>query len=271
MIRFTSTKIRHLVLQTGILYVLALFIALGIKYYYSRAGSEDLVWMLGPTTSLVEFISGIQFEGEANTGFINRRHRIIIAPSCAGINFLIIVYCMAVFCCIHVIRHFGFKLLWLAASLACAYGLTIVVNTLRIIASIYSYHADIYFGWMTPARAHRLEGVVIYFFFLYLFYMIIIKTVHRIRQRTRGKKTRVARDGDGKTDYFKWACTGLIPLFWYGLITLGVPLVTGAFQENVSRFKEHSWTVICASAAVLAGIFLIRLAVRCIRRFIVNS
>ena len=191
--------------------MLTLFIALGLKYHYSRAGSEDLIWILGPTASLVELVSGIQFEGEANTGFINRRYRIIIAPTCAGINFLIIVFCMAMFCSIHAIRHFGSKLLWLAASLAFAYGVTIAVNTLRIIASIYSFHADIYFGWMTPARAHRLEGVVIYFFFLCLFYMIMIKMVHRIRQRTRGKKTRVARDGEGKTDYFKWACTGLIP------------------------------------------------------------
>ena len=101
--------------------------------------------------------------------------------------------------------------------------------------------------------------------------MIIIKTVHRIRQRSRGKKTRVVGDGGGKTDYFKWACTGLIPLFWYGLITLGVPLITGAFQENVSRFKEHSWTVICASVTVLAVIFLIRLVVQRIGRLIISD
>ena len=165
MIRFTSTKIRQLVLQNGIFYVLALFIVLGLKYHYSRAGSEDLVWILGPTACLVEHLSGIQFEGEANAGFINRRYRVIIAPSCAGINFLIIVFCMTMFCGIHVIRHFGSKLLWLAASLACAYISTLAVNTLRITASIYSYNADIYFGWITPAKGHRLEGAVIYFFF----------------------------------------------------------------------------------------------------------
>jgi exosortase K len=270
MIRYTSNKIKRLVFQNGIFYVLALFIAFGLKYHYSQAGSEDLVWILGPTACLVEQISGIQFESEANTGFVSRRYRIIIAPSCAGINFLIMVSCMAMFSGIHVIRHAGSKLLWLAASLVCAYILTVAVNTLRIIASIYFYKADIYFGWITPARVHRLEGVVIYFFFLCLFYMIINKTAHRIQQGTGGKKMAPVRYGCGQTDYLRWACAGLIPLFWYGLITLGVPLFSGAFQENVSRFKEHSWTVIYASFTVLAAIFLIHLVRQRIVRIIIE-
>ena len=265
-----SKKIKPLVWQNGIFYITALFIALGLKYHYSRAGSGDLVWVLGPTAGLVEYISGIQFDSEANTGFVSREYRIIIAPSCAGINFLIVVFCMAVFSGIHVIKHPGSKLLWLAASLVCAYILAIAVNTLRIIASIYSYGADIYVGWITPARVHRLEGIVIYFFFLCLFYMIIIKTVHRIRQAAGGKKITAARFCSGQTNYSRWACTGLIPLFWYGLITLGVPLLSGAFQVNGSRFKEHSWTVICASVAVLAVIFLIQLLHRRIGRIMAN-
>jgi exosortase K len=159
-----SNKINRPVLQSGIFYILVLFIAFGLKYHYSQAGSVDLVWILEPTARLVEHISGIEFESEVDTGFISREYRIIIAPSCAGINFLIIVFCMAMFSGIHVIRHSGSKLLWLIASLVCAYILTVAVNTLRIIASIYAYNADIYFGWITPARIHRLEGVVIYFF-----------------------------------------------------------------------------------------------------------
>ena len=270
MIRCTLNKIKRPVFQSGIFYILALFIAFGLKYHYSRAGSENLVWVLGPTACLVEHISGIQFESEANTGFVSRGYRIIIAPSCAGINFLIIVFCMAMFSGIHVIRRPGSKILWLATSLVGAYILTVAVNTLRIIASIHSYNADIHFGWFTPARVHRLEGIVIYFFFLCLFYMIIIKIVHRIRQGAGGKNITAARHGDGQTDYFRCACTCLIPLIWYGLITLGVPLFTGSFQENVSRFKEHSWMVICASLTILAIIFLIQLVHRRIGHIIEN-
>ena len=259
-------KIKHFVLQYGVFYLFALLIAFGLKYHYSRAGSDDLLWILGPTAGLVEYLSGIKFENEANTGFVSQGYRTIIAPSCAGINFLIMAFCMAVFTSIHVIKGCRLKHLWLAASLVCAYILTVTVNTLRIIAAIYSYNADIYLGWITPARVHRLEGIVIYFFFLCLFYMIIIRTVHRIRQGPVRKPISAIGNYGAKNYYFRWACSGLIPLFWYGLITLGVPVVTGAFQENSSRFKEHSWTVIWASFAVLALIFLIQL----LRQFIVR-
>lgn len=263
-------NIKPLFLQNGIFYTLALVIALGLKHHYSQAGSDDLVWILRPIAGLVEHISGIQFESEANTGFVSRGYGIIIAPSCAGINFLIMAFCMAVFSGIHGINHCRSKFLWLSASLACAYILTVVVNTLRIIAAIYSYNADIYFGWFTPARVHRLQGIVIYFFFLCLFYMIIIKMVHRTRQGSGRKKVTAPRYGCDKTNCFRWTCTGLIPLFWYGLVTLGVPLLTGAFQENMNRFKEHSEMVICTSVSVLAIIFLIQLVRQRIVRILVD-
>lgn len=259
-----------LVIKNGIFYLLLLLMAFGLKYHYSRACSQDLIWILNPTAYLVEQISGIQFENETHTGFVSREYRIIIAPSCAGVNFFIMSFCMAAFCGMHVIEHPGLKLLWVAVSLVCAYILTVAVNALRIIISIYSYNSDSYYGWLTPARIHRLEGIVIYFFFLYLFYMIIIKIVHRIRKGVEGKQTTAAGCGQGKTDHFGWACTGLIPLFWYGLMTLGIPLFTGAFQENLSRFKEHSWTVVCASMTVVALIFLIQLLRRPIMRIMIK-
>ena len=87
---------QHL-LQNGVFYVIALLIAFGLKYHYSRASSEDLAWILRPTAGVVEQISGIHFEKEEGTGYINREHRIIIVPSCAGVNFLIIAFCMTVF------------------------------------------------------------------------------------------------------------------------------------------------------------------------------
>ena len=263
-------RIKSLFLQNGIFYILALAIAFGLKHHYSLAGSDDLIWILRPIAGLVEHLSGIQFENEAHTGFVSRGYGIIIAPSCAGINFLIMTFCMAVFSGIHVFKHSGSKLWWLAASWVCAYILTVVVNTLRIIAAIYSYNADIYLGWFTPARVHRLEGIVIYFFFLCLFYMIIIKTIHCIRHRTGEKKISAVRYAHTKIEYLRWACGGLIPLLWYGLVMLGVPLLTGAFQENVNRFKEHSEMVICASFTVLAILFLIQLVRHRIMRKILD-
>ena len=270
MMEKTANKIHPLVLQNGTFYLMVVFIALGLKYHYSRAGSEELVWILSPTAYLVEHISGIPFENEAHTGFVSRGYQFIIAPSCAGVNFLIMSFCMAVFSSIRFINHAGLKIFWLAFSLVCAYILTVTVNALRIIISIYSYNADIYYRWFTSARIHRLEGIVIYFFFLCLFYMIIRKTVHRIGKGAEGKQIKAAGCGGGKSKYLRRACTGLIPFFWYGLFSLGVPLFRGALHENGSRFIEHSGTVICASLIVLALLFLIKLFRRGIGRIMIN-
>jgi exosortase K len=251
-------KIKELVLKNAIFYLLALMIAIGLKYHYSRAGSDDLIWILGPTAGLVEWIGGIPFESETGAGFVNHKLRVIIAPACAGVNFLIIAFCTAVFSGLHYFKRIREKIGWLTISALSAYLVTIPVNALRILFSIYVYDADIYCGWLTVQRVHRLEGVVIYFFFLCLFYRIIMKTTHHYlrataKKRGTGFRRNLALSGDNH-----WAAAGLIPLFWYGLVTLGIPLINAAYSKNGFRFIEHSGMVICGCLMVVAAIFLMQ-------------
>jgi exosortase K len=252
-------SIKHLVLQNGIFYMVVLLIAFGLKYHYSQARSDDLVWILDPTAGLVEHISGISCEKEVHTGYVNHEHRIIIAPSCAGVNFFIIAFCLVLFSFIHHLPRKRVKLFWLAIGMVSAYVLTILVNALRIISSIYFYNADIYCGWITPQRVHRLEGIVIYFFFLCLYYMIINKGIHHYCRRTAAKRKSANRSNLTQSDYLRWACAGLIPLFWYGLITLGIPLVNAAYRGRRIRFAEHSGMVISGCLVVIAAIFFLQM------------
>ena len=244
--------------------LLALLVAFGLKYHYSQARSDDLVWILGPTAVLVEQLSGIDFEKEAHTGYVNNEHRVIIAPVCAGVNFYTIAFCMAVFCGIPAIGPLRSKALWLAASLIAAYLLTLVVNALRIILAIYLYDMDMYSTWITPKRVHRLEGTVIYFFFLYLFYRIIKKGLHGYRCRelaAAGQKSRPTvffKPGSA----YRSTLAGLVPLFWYSLITLVVPLLNGAARDNGARFVEHSGMVVIGCLIVLAAVYLFQLGWR---------
>jgi len=299
------------ILQNGIFLLLALFFAVGLKYHYSKAGSEDLAWILRPTAALVEQISGIPFEEEADTGFISRSHWVIIAPTCAGVNFLIIAFCMAAFSGFHHIEHKRGKILWLSAGMVSAYLLTIFVNTLRIILSIYAYDADIYSGWLTPQRMHRLEGVIIYFFFLCLFYRIMKKAVVYLIQRATGKQRESIEEERVRADYSHWVLAGLIqckprllrrvqsrwgiqrgeaaalpfgrtrefkpcvryhlvPLFWYGLMTLAIPLLNGAIGKNGGRFVEHGGMIITGCLIVLAVVFLLQQGWERIKRLKMN-
>ena len=248
--------------------ILVVLIALGLKYHYSKAGSDDLIWILAPTANLVELTSGLPFEYEAQTGFVNSARRIIIAPSCAGVNFLIVAFCMAAFCGLHQFRLQRHKLLWLTASGLNAYVLTIVVNTLRIILSIYMYRMDIYGDWLTPLRMHRLTGIVIYFFFLCLFYMIIDKGLYRLGLKAKRKSSNDFGPGHARSNYFRWPSFTVTPLFWYALITLGVPLMNAAFVGNGARFAEHIGSLAFGCIIVLAAVFLLQWLWRGLRNII---
>jgi exosortase K len=218
----------------------ALALVVTLKHHYSQAGSEDLRWILRPTARLVELFSGIGFE-PSDAGFLSRSRGILIAPACAGVNFLIIAFSMAVFAGLRHIRSRTAKGVWLVVAAGGAYAATIFVNSLRIIASIYSYEARIYSGWVTPERVHRLEGVLIYFFFLSLFYRIIDAVLARFSYK-RGEMPLTAQQ--------HWKLLGrdplsaAVPLLCYLGMTVLVPLINGAASGGANRFVEHIATVV---------------------------
>ena len=254
----SGNKKNTVYMKSGIFYMIVLLIALGLKYHYSRARSDDLGWILNPTAGMVEQTSGIRFEKEKGKGFVSREYRVVIAPSCSGVNFLIIAFCTAAFLGCYRLRSTRSKIVWLGSSAVWAYSLTIVVNTLRIIVSIYTYNANIYHGWMTPERLHRMEGVFIYFFFLYLSYSGIEKT---IRLLTRHKEPEMKKRMGGHSNSIRMFHVAFIPLFWYLFISLGIPFLNGAYRKNSSQFMEHCEVVISICMVVFLFPFLIQLGV----------
>lgn len=253
-------RILQYISKNGIFYVLALLIAIGLKYHYSRASSEDLDWILRPTAGIVEQMTGLHFEKEEGTGYINKEHYIIIAPSCAGVNFLIMAFCMTLFsfiCCFNAPK---IKLLWLCGSLVSAYLLALVVNAVRIIVAMSLYQADIYSGWLTEDRLHHLEGIVVYFFFLCAYYVILRKLIYRmVALPQRGVQISPLPWSKLPDKHRHFIYAGLIPFFWYILLTLFVPLINRAYQGNVPRFLEHWGFVLTGCMAVLLFIVLIQL------------
>ena len=238
-------RVRSFILQNGLFYGLGALLVFGLKYHYSRAGSEDLHWILAPTARLVELFGGIRFEQEAGAGFISHAHHMIIGPSCAGINFLTIVFSALFFSFAYRMEGQRRKFLWLAFTMAAAYLLTLGVNALRIGAAIFLYGADIYGGWITPTRVHRIEGTLIYFFFLTLFYLAGDRAVSRLASFS--------------TPTARGAFTFLPPFFWYMLIALIIPALHLAPIQNGGVFAEHSILVIASCIALMILLFTGRL------------
>ena len=219
----------------AVFYAVGVILAIALKYHYSVAGSEDLRWVLSPTAWVVQQLTAISFEWEEHTGFVSRTFGVIIAPSCAGVNFLIIAFSTLYFTTIRLMPSGMWRALWLGITLGISYILTIGVNGLRIVAAVSLYQADIYGGWITPERVHRIEGTLIYFSALLIAHQVVTRTVNLFISR-----------GPGTI-----GGSVLVPFLWYCLIALGIPLLNNGPLQGGPRFIEHGGLVLFGCAGVL--------------------
>ena len=223
--------------DNGLFYLLGFLAALGLKYHYSMAGAEDLCWILTPIARLVALLSGINFEWQLHTGFVSHSQGVVIAPACAGINFLIICFATIFFTFVGRLSGAWAKCSWLGVSLAAAYLVTLCANSIRIIISIYLLNAPIYGGRVTPARVHELAGTLIYVSFLVAIFLAMERMMRRCKHSApRGHM--IATAGAGRSASVVRGVR--IPFAWYALITIFVPLLNGAARRNGSQFAEHS-------------------------------
>ena len=229
----------------GFFYSTAIAEAFILKHYYSRAGSDDLLWILGPVAALVHWMGHMSFSYEPHTGFVSRDFHVIIAPACAGMNLLIVSFTMAIFTGIRHMSDMKKKILWSLFSAVSAYGMVIFVNAVRIYLSVIVFSTNIENVWLTPARCHRLLGIMIYFFFHCLFYLIMKKIAVRC-----GTTPAISIE--------KVALSGLMPLGWYLGITLVVPFLNAVYRDNPGQFVEHGLFVVSVSFVILGLFFLIQ-------------
>ena len=202
--------------------------ALGLKLYYSTATPDELRWILAPTTALVELLSGRAFTFESYTGYMSSDHRFVIAVSCAGVNFLLTAFLML-----------GLRRLWrerfqpvswnfLPLTVVVAYVTTVIANTVRICISLEIQRHEVQVSGLSANQLHRLEGIVVYFGFLLLLFMLTE------RQKATPKRRLI-----------------LFPLFIYYATTLGIPLLNGSYKQGVP-FLEHSVFVLVLPLILVA-------------------
>src|SRR5262249_9605885 len=144
--------------------VLILVCALSLKSFYSAASADQLRWVLAPTAALVELVSGVSFEFESRAGYLSSDRSFLIASSCAGINFMITAFLLLTLR--RIVRDRAQERSWgfIPTALVVAYLVTLVANTARIsIALQLQPMSD---------QLHRLEGIVVYFGFLLVLFVI---------------------------------------------------------------------------------------------------
>lgn len=203
-------------------WVVVFVCALALKLYYSGASANELRWILAPTTVLVELLSGVSFEFESHAGYINSDRSFLIASSCAGVNFLITAFLML--SARKLLRDRSQDNTWrlIPTAALIAYFATLVANTVRISIALWLGRLP-EVGGLNRYQLHRVEGIIVYFGFLLLLFIVSEKI-------STGKTSGLLRQS-------------FFPLFVYYATVLVIPLVNGGYRRGAG-FWEHSILVL---------------------------
>lgn len=230
---------------------LAVLLMVLLKHHYSLATATQLDWILAPTATLVAWSTSAHLVHESGVGYVDFDKGVIVAPACAGINFMIIAFGLTAFCGLHQIRRLSCQLAWLALALAAAYGLTLVVNSMRIALSMTLHEANIYDDWVTVARVHRLAGVGLYLGALWLYSLGLRQVIGLYSRHFDCLRQHRSRYASG------WSVLGL-----YLPAAVGVPVANLAWRRAPPDFGEHCVTVIVASLAFWAVVTVTTLVLK---------
>lgn len=150
---------------------LGLFILL--KYGYTLADNDHLIFLLKPTDKIVGFLTGSHSMYISDKGYYHDSLNILIEKSCSGFNFLVLCFCMLSFLFLKYAERSIAKLSTIPFALVTSYFFTILVNASRIFVSIIVQQQANNF---LPARPHLIiheaVGVITNLTFLMLIYII---------------------------------------------------------------------------------------------------
>jgi exosortase K len=217
--------------------VVVLGCVFALKLFYSTASADQLRWILAPTTACVEVVSGVSFEFESHAGYISADRGFLIAASCAGVNFLITAFLMLSGRQLLLERSKNLTWGFIPVAVALAYVVTLVANTTRIVIALQMRRASAEYDWLHPNQVHRFEGIVVYFMFLLLLFVVSERL-----------------GSEGPSHLFRQS---FFPLGVYYGTTLGMPLANGAYRQG-AEFWEYAFFVLLIPLALILPVAAFR-------------
>lgn len=161
-------------------YLTAVILFILLKFAFTLADSNDLIFLIKPTDKLVGILTGSHSVYLSDSGYFHEHLNIIIDKSCSGFNFWILCYMLFTYLAV---RHFEnnlYKILTIPTALIGAYLLTIFVNTSRIFASIVVQAQTKNILLNHQHILHETIGITINLTFLILAYLLIEKVfIHK--------------------------------------------------------------------------------------------
>lgn len=166
-----------------IYYLTTIAICILLKLYYSISDNSGLFFLLKPTDKIIEIVLNSSSQVMNNGGFFHAKLNILIDKSCSGFNFLIITFIMLSFAVSKILNSRTKKVLSFLILLVISYILTILVNSSRILLSVFLNNSvtklfDYQLSWL-----HQAEGSFIYLFFLILIYLSADYFINKLKQK----------------------------------------------------------------------------------------
>ncbi len=140
----------------------ALALAFALKLFHSRAGFDELRWVLDPTVRLVEWFGAGPFELEPHRAWLSRTHFFEVVPACAGVNFLIAAFVSLALGLAPPWRGWAAQVAFLGACALAAYATTLLANATRIALAMRLHELGAPPGPVTADRLHAVAGIVVY-------------------------------------------------------------------------------------------------------------
>ncbi len=243
---------KHLNTKTATCYLTGLALLFFLKLFYSRAASNDLLWILAPTAWWVRILGGIPFCYRPQVGYVNHTLQFVLAPSCSGVQFLMAALAVLIFSYAHEMRTLKKGVAWIAISMAAAYPFTIMANAIRIILAIRLPKVLTAMGGgdLPAKQIHTIIGIAVYFPALLLLYQIFSPIARRFSATiscesdstsSNTPKSQIPPESVKKSSL-------LLPLFWYLFVVLGLPFLNRAYE------RENAFIPYAILVTVLCGI-----------------
>ncbi len=153
-------------------HLVAITIFFLLKAVYTTADFNDIAFLIKPVDKIIGIITNSNSQLLSGSGYYHEKLNIIIDKSCSGFNFWTLCFLMMTFLTLKFLIKKRYKMVALPFVLVVAYFLTIVVNTSRILFSIFLQNTTAKFTENNFSWLHQTEGVFIYLSFLILIYLV---------------------------------------------------------------------------------------------------
>ena len=144
-----------------------------LKFCYTFADNDDLVFLLKPTDKILRLLTGSHSVYFSDKGYYHDNLNILIEKSCSGFNFMLICFGMLTFLFLKYANKIFFKYLTIPFAFFVSYFLTIFVNASRIFVSIImQQQANNFLPYKPHLILHEIIGVITNLTFLILIYIV---------------------------------------------------------------------------------------------------